>query len=114
MDFEMGRNDLLAPLQAVLGAVELRQTMPILSNVLIELSGGSMECTASDGQLQVTVVVDGQCGGDARALTVPLRKLVEILRLLPADAQVRLGLHGARLRVSCAGGRWELRTTEAS
>ena len=48
MKFTAGREALLKPLQAVIGVVELRQTMPILANVLLVAKNERVSVTATD------------------------------------------------------------------
>jgi len=110
----MGRNDLLAPLQAVLGAVEQRHTLPILSNALLELGGHALAITASDASLEISVTVPARYSGEVRTLTAPLRKLVAILRELPADAPVALELRSTRLRISSKDATFNLQTLPAT
>jgi len=111
---EMGRNDLLAPLQAVLGAVEQRHTLPILSNALLELGGHALAITASDASMEISVTVPARYSGEVRTLTAPLRKLVAILRELPADAPVALELRSTRLRISSKDATFNLQTLPAT
>ena len=61
MKFSAARETLLKPLQTVVGVVERRQTMPILSNVLLSTQGGKLSITATD--LEVEMVADLKGGG---------------------------------------------------
>jgi DNA polymerase III subunit beta len=81
---------LLGALQAVAGIVERRHTLPILANVLLRKNGPSIELTTSD--LEIQVRTQAELGGDAGsyATTVGARKLIDILRSLPADQVVTL------------------------
>ena len=56
---QIQRDVLLKPLQSVTGIVERRQTLPILSNVLIEARHGSLSLTATDLEIQATARQDG-------------------------------------------------------
>ncbi len=79
------REAILSPLQAVIGVVERRQTMPILANVLLSAKGGRLVVTATDLEVELvaTSEVDVQRNGE---ITVPGRKLLDICRALPADS----------------------------
>src|SRR5689334_1131673 len=81
---------LLAALQAVSGIVERRHTLPILANVLLRKNGPTIEFTTSD--LEIQVRMSAELGGDAGSLstTVGARKLIDILRTLPAEQVVSL------------------------
>ena len=93
------RDDLLGPLSAVSGIIERRHTLPILSNVLMERTGEGLSFLATDIEMQIVSkgVMAGE--GDSKAITVGARKLVDILRALPADAEVSLQLQDKRMVV---------------
>ncbi|MDH3491730.1 MAG: DNA polymerase III subunit beta, partial [Gammaproteobacteria bacterium] len=65
MKFTAAREALLKPLQAVIGVVERRQTMPILSNVLLITREGRLSVTATDLEVELVADadVDTQSGG---------------------------------------------------
>ena len=64
MKLRAARDVLLKPLQAVIGVVERRQTMPILSNVLLSVADGKLTITATD--LEVELLAEAEV--DHRAL----------------------------------------------
>src|SRR5262245_4754489 len=84
------RDDLLEPLAAVSGIIERRHTLPILSNVLIEKTAGKLSFLATDIEIQIVSRTDIKDSGEARSITVGARKLLDILRALPEDAEVTL------------------------
>ena len=61
MKFTSERERILEPLQAVIGVVERRQTMPILANVLLSAKNGRLAVTATD--LEVELVAAGEVPG---------------------------------------------------
>ena len=73
------REKLLAHLQAVIGVVERRQTMPVLANVLLSVRNGQLSITATDLEVELVAAteVTVQTPGD---ITVPGRKFLDILR----------------------------------
>jgi len=103
----------LTALQAVSGIVERRHTLPILANVLIRKQGGHTELTTSD--LEIQVRTGAELGGDEGAFstTVGARKMIDILRTLPADQVVTLS--AAQNKLTLAGGksRFTLQTLPA-
>jgi DNA polymerase-3 subunit beta len=113
MKFSAPREAILKPLQTVVGVVERRQTMPILSNVLLSARGAKVSVTATD--LEVEMVAEGeiepQADGD---ITVPGRKLHEICRALPEGAKVEIALTGERLTVKAGRSRFTLSTLRAT
>jgi len=104
---------LLGPLQQVTGIVERRHTLPILSNVLVSASGGKVDFLATDLEVQVTssADLDGNAEG---TVTVGARKLYDILRSLPEDAEVSLEAKENRMTVKAGKSRFNLQTLAAA
>ena len=104
---------LLAPLQQVTGIVERRHTLPILSNVLVSAGGGKVDFLATDLEVQVTssAELDGNAEG---TVTVGARKLYDILRALPEDAEVSLEAKESRMTVKAGKSRFNLQTLAAA
>ena len=104
---------LLEALQSVAGIVERRHTLPILANVLLRKNGGTIEFTTSD--LEIQVRTNAELGGDAGSLatTVGARKLIDILRSLPADQVVSLSSAQNKLTLQGGKSRFTLQTLPA-
>ncbi|WP_372527871.1 DNA polymerase III subunit beta [Piscinibacter sp.] len=100
----------LNALQAVSGIVERRHTLPILANVLIRKTAGQIEFTTSDLEIQVrtTAELDGDAGNFAT--TVGARKLIDILRALPAEQTVTLSSNQSKLTLQGGKSRFTLQT----
>jgi DNA polymerase-3 subunit beta len=113
MKFSAGREAILAPLQAVIGVVERRQTMPILANVLISGRGDELSITATDLEVELVAKakVNLQQGGE---ITVPGRKLLDIVRALPEQANVSIAVEGEKATVKSGKSRFTLTTLPAS
>lgn len=107
------RDEILGPLSAVAGIIERRHTLPILSNVLIEPGDGVLNFLATDIEIQITARTTVTAAGDARALTVGARKLVDILRALPEGIDVTLQQQDKRLQVKAGKSRFSLQTLPA-
>jgi DNA polymerase III subunit beta len=101
---------ILDALQAVAGIVERRHTLPILANVLLRKTGSQIEFTTSDLEIQVRTTAE--LGGDAAnfATTVGARKLIDILRALPADQMVTLSANQTKLTLQGGKSRFTLQT----
>jgi len=104
---------LLGALQAVSGIVERRHTLPILANVLMRKSGESIEFTTSD--LEIQVRTSAVLGGDEGTLstTVGSRKMIDILKSLPADQIVTLSSSGNKLTLQAGKSRFTMQTLPA-
>jgi DNA polymerase-3 subunit beta len=110
---QVDRNLLLTPLQAVSGVVERRHTLPILSNVLLEIGNGRLSLTATDLEIQVASVAESEQAANMQATTVSARKLQDILRSLPEDARVVLELQDKRLQLKAGKSKFSLQTLPA-
>jgi len=104
------QQQLLGALQSVAGIVERRHTLPILANVLVRKTGESIEFTTSD--LEIQVRTSATLGGDAGnfSTTVGARKLIDILRTLPADQVVTLTANASKLTLQGGKSRFTLQT----
>lgn len=113
MKLSVQREQLLNPLQAVIGVVERRQTMPILANVLLATRDGSLSITATDLEVELvaTTALEIQEAGE---VTVPARKLLDICRALPDGAEISLHLEGERIEVKSGRSRFNLATLPAA
>ena len=113
MKLTVSREALLKPLQAVIGVVERRQTMPILANVLLVARDGKVAVTATD--LEVELVASAEVEVEAAGeVTVPGRKLLDICRALPDDAKVSMNLSGEKLNVKSGRSKFSLMTLPAA
>jgi DNA polymerase-3 subunit beta len=104
---------LLEALQSVAGIVERRHTLPILANVLLRKNGDTIELTTSD--LEIQVRTSAELGGDGGQLatTVGARKLIDILKSMPADQVVTLAAAQNKLTLSGGKSRFTLQTLPA-
>jgi DNA polymerase-3 subunit beta len=108
------RDDCLAAVQAVLGAVERRHTLPILANLLLRKTGALIEWTSSDLEMQLRT--QSQLGGDVGdfATSVGARKLADILRALPTGQTVSITAAQNKLTVQGGRSRFTLQTLPAA
>jgi DNA polymerase-3 subunit beta len=113
MKLSAARDVLLKPLQAVIGVVERRQTMPILSNVLLVAKNGQLSVTATDLEVELVAEtdVDVESGGE---ITVSGRKLLDICRALPESAVVSVSVSGEKLHVRSGRSKFALATLPAA
>src|ERR1700734_1892913 len=107
------REKLLSPLQAVIGVVERRQTMPVLANVLLGVRQGQLAITATDLEVELVAATEVavQETGD---ITVPGRKFLDILRSLPEKLSVSLAVEGEKVVIKAGRSRFSLSTLPAA
>jgi len=112
MKFTSERERILEPLQAVIGVVERRQTMPILANVLLSAKNGLLTVTATDLEVELVAgaEVTIQQAGD---ITAPGRKLLDIVRALPDKSAVTFTLAGDKASLKAGKSRFTLTTLPA-
>lgn len=113
MKLSATREDILTPVQNVIGVVERRQTLPVLSNVLLSARNDRLSVTGTDLEVELvsSVGLSVQAAGE---VTVPGRKFLDILRSLPEGAAVTLSTEGDRLVVRAARSRFTLSTLPAA
>lgn len=107
------REDLLSPLQSVIGVVERRQTMPVLANVLLGARDNRLSITGTDLEVELVAAraVNVQQPGD---ITVPGRKLLDIIRALPEKTSVTLSTEGERVSLRAGRSRFTLSSLPAA
>lgn len=113
MKFSTNRETLLRPLQLVTGVVERRQTLPVLANLLVVARDGVISLTGTDLEVELVAVEDGVDVQQDGEVTIPARKLADIWRSLPDDAQVSVEVAGDRATVRSGRSRFTLATLPA-
>ncbi len=113
MQFQIARDALLRPLQLVSGIVERRSTLPVLSNLLLELKGDQLTLTSSNQELELSSRVTVSDSATDGKITAPARKLSDICRALPEDAEILLAMDGPRLQVKSGRSSFTLATLPA-
>lgn len=113
MKLTIQRATLLKPLQIISGVVERRQTLPILSNVLIMVKDQCLSLTATDLEIELIGSVQLDEAAKEGAVTVSARKLLDICRALPEDAILQLSLDGDHLILRSGSSRFMLMTLPA-
>lgn len=109
---ETRKDTLLKPLQAAVGVVERRHTLPILANILIEAVDDRTALVATDLELQITTWM-AEASAAGTAFTVSARKLLDICRALPEGESVKLELDAEQLKLRSGKSRFSLQTLPA-
>lgn len=114
MKLTLERETLLKPLQMVMGVVERKQTLPILSNILLDATDGRVSITGTDleveliGQMQLDVSPT-----TAGKLTLPGRKLMDICKALPENSAIELYKDKDQVVICSGKSRFTLSTLPA-
>src|ERR1700752_2315764 len=90
MEFSVKKYDLLREISLTQGGVERKTTIPILGNILCEASGNQVTLTATDLELSIRTSCEAKVKKEG-AGTIPAKKLLELVRLLP-EGEIRFRL----------------------
>jgi DNA polymerase-3 subunit beta len=113
MKFSLNRELLLKPLLLVSGAVERKSTLPILGNILLEISGQSLTLTATDLELEMVSNTQIDNHGEDGKITIPARKLLDICKSLPDDSLLTFELNNEIITISTGRSKYSLSTLPA-
>jgi len=114
MKFSLDRELLLKPLLLVSGAVERKSTLPILSNILFEVSDNSLTLTATDLELEMVAYAAISNDADNGSITIPARKLLDICKSLPENSVLTFEVKDDTIKLSSGRSRYSLSTLPAS
>ncbi len=114
MHFTIQREALLKPLQLVAGVVERRQTLPVLSNVLLVVEGQQLSLTGTDLEVELVGRVTLEDAAEPGEITVPARKLMDICKSLPSDVLIDIRVDEQKLLVKAGRSRFTLSTLPAN
>ncbi len=107
------RDQILDPLQSIIGVVERRQTMPVLANVLLAARNNRLSITGTDLEVELVAATQAQVQ-QAGDVTVPGRKLLDICRALPQGVTLSLTTEAERLTLRSGRSRFALATLPAA
>ena len=114
MKFVISREALLRPLQLVAGVVEKRQTLPVLSNILLDVKGQQLSLTGTDLEVELVgrvtleeVTLEGE-------ITVPGKKLMDIVRSLPDGSMIEFEQDEQRINIRSGRSRFTLSSLPAT
>lgn len=113
MKFSIGIDDLLPALQSVIGVVEKRQTLPILSNILVNVSNGKFTITGTDLEVEITTVIAIEDESLIFDFTVPAKKIFDICKNLDPGVILNFELIDNKLIIKSKNSRFSLITLSA-
>ncbi|WDE11921.1 DNA polymerase III subunit beta [Thalassomonas haliotis] len=114
MNFSLNRELLLKPLLLVSGAVERKSTLPILGNILLDVSGDSLTLTATDLELEMVSYTKVENHAEDGQVTVPARKLLDICKSLPENSMLTFSSDQDAIRLSTGRSKYSLSTLPAT
>ena len=108
------KETILKPLQVVIGIVERKQTLPILSNVLLEKEPGKIRFTATDLEIQISTTIETKiANNEISGITISAKKLQEILRILPDSCMISVETEDNKAQIKANKSRFSLQTLPA-
>ncbi len=107
MKFSINREVLLPVLQSVNGVVERRQSLPILSNILIQADEDMLSFTATDMEIEILAKVPNPIEETGQT-TIPARKMLDICRALPPNADIRIEADDKKTLLKSSKSRFSL------
>ncbi|MHB1676345.1 MAG: DNA polymerase III subunit beta [Sulfuriferula sp.] len=110
---ETNRDTLLTPLQTVIGIVEKRHTLPILSNVLIEKKDNFISFLATDLEIQIKVITEISAMPGNFHITVAAKKILDICRAFDEKAVILFEAQDNQLQIKSNKSRFNLQTLPA-
>lgn len=108
MELTIDRERLLKPLQLITNTVDKKQAMPILSNILFKLEGKRLTLLGTDLEIELLKYVELHEAVETQQLAVPAKKLHDICRALPAQAELRFSQEGNQLLIRSGKSRFIL------
>ncbi len=112
MKIKITREILLPILQAANNVVERRQSLPILSNVLIVAGDEGIQVTATDMEVELVSLIHNPVTEKGSA-ALPARKLFDICRALPAESEMTIEASGAKAKIASGRSRFLLAAMSA-
>ena len=113
MRLSINREALLKPLQLVAGIVERRQTLPVLSNILLDIDEKTLSLTGSDLEVELIGKVELADIEETGTITVPARKLMDICKSLPENSEILINQEGERVVLRSERSQFTLSTLPA-
>jgi DNA polymerase-3 subunit beta len=110
---KINKEEFLKPLQSVAGIVERRHTLPILSNVLIQIGNQNIAFIATDLEIQITAMLENKQDNNESAITVSAKKLQDIVRALPENSEISFSSKDSRLQLRAGKSQFNLQTLPA-
>ena len=109
MNTELSVEELLDPLQTVIGVVEKKQTLPILSHVLIQLKDKKLILTTTDMELEISA--SSKIKSDSEAtFTIYAKDLIDIVRKLPEKTLIKFKIEEKKVYLNANKNTFELNT----
>jgi len=113
MKLTISKEELLTPLQIISGVVERKQTMPVLSNILVVAEHDRVTLTGTNMEVELVCKLEGAIVESEGQITIPAKKLVDICRSMPDQAVITFRLEGEKIHLRSGKSHFSLSTLPA-
>lgn len=113
MQFIILRENLLKPLQQVCGVLSGRPNIPVLNNVLLQVENGKLIITGTDLEVELATQAQLISGTENSQITIPAKKLLDICKSLPEQAEIQVTVEEDRAIVRSGRSKFNLTTLPA-
>ncbi|WP_144392489.1 DNA polymerase III subunit beta [Pleionea sediminis] len=114
MRFALEQQALYGPLQLVSGAVEKRQTLPVLANVLLQVEDSVLSITGTDLEVEMVASIPLSEPSEVGETTVPAKKLLDIVKSLGSDDRIVFELQENKVKLMTHKSKFTLSTLAAN
>jgi len=108
MNLTINRDILVPAVQSVIGAIERRQTLPILSNLLMEVKNNQVVITATDLEIEIKKIINLENEFGTFEFTLPARKTVDICRNFDEGSTINFLLNQENIIISSNRSKFTL------
>lgn len=112
-ELTISKQHLLTPLLTVAGAVDKKQPLAILSNILLKLTDTHLSLTATDLEIEITGCIDVNSSVGTGLITVPAKKMIDIIRSLDDDATPTISFDAGVVSIKEGRSKFKLATLPA-
>ncbi len=112
-DLTIAKNELLPKILMVAGAVDKRQALPILSNILLRIKENQLIITATDLEIEISAQVQCITAVSEGEITVPAKKFIDILRSLDDQSALNIVYDSSILKIKSGRSQFKLATLPA-
>ncbi len=112
-ELTISKQQLLTPLLTVAGAIDKKQSLAILSNILLKLMDNQLLLTATDLEIEITGRVPCTTKQPDGVITVPAKKMIDIIRSLEDDANPTISFNGGIVSIKEGRSQFKLATLPA-
>lgn len=112
-ELSISKQQLLTPLLTVAGAVDKKQSLTILSNILLKLVDNQLLLTATDLEIEITCRIPCISQNQTGLVTIPVKKMIDIVRSLEDDANPTIAFKSGVVSIKEGRSQFKLATLPA-